>query len=1119
MKGFTAKTRHRPSIPNSYCKQMVSWYSVRIKSLRLNEQFINLSNILILILLLSGDIHENPGPDFDQTDQGNSLSVLHLNVRSIRNKFEFIKDNFSDFDILCFTETHLTNTIMTDDLYLDGFQKVIFRKDVSAHSSGLLIYVSDGLLVEPKAELEANLDESLWIQIKHKGELLLLCNAYRPPNTPVNFWNRLNVAIDRAFEISTNIVIVGDLNEDQLNIHNHNLKDIMLLNNLINVIEVPTRITNTSQTLLDPIVIQSTMRVLHCGVIETPNEISDHFATYILLPFSYKHSTAFKRTVWLYNKGDFEKLNMLIFSTNWQFLEEDTLDNACESFTSVFIDLLKKCIPCKEVTIRPNDKPWYDSEIRKYSRKRDRLRNIATKSGNLNHWNKYKHLRNKVNNLKKHAKEQFYNNLEDSVIEMNDTNPRQYWKLVKHFMKSNRGAEIIPPLKTTLDSGEEIFSFTDLQKANTLNDYFVSMSTLNDDTTSLPVFVAKTLNSLNTINIEESEICDVIKVLIVNKAAGHDMISHKMLKMTCDTIVKPLQILFNRSLTEGIFPSLWKKAVVMPLFKKGPPEEPSNYRPISLLSTVGKIMERVVFKHLFNFFHANNLIYNLQSGFLPRHSTVFQLIDIYNQICQGFDAKQYTCMVFCDISKAFDRVWHKGLIFKLKQNGINGNLLKWLSNYLSNRTQQVFIGSSMSELKTLKAGVPQGSVLGPLLFLIYVNDIVDHLISIARLFADDTSLSFTSNNVQDIEGILNHDLRYISVWAKQWLVDFNPNKTEAIFFSCTDIDKPNLIFNNILVAFVENHKHLGLTFSYNGKWHSHIENILSSASKMLGVLRSLKFKLKRKTLNQLYISYLRPLVEYASVVWDGCTVGEKQQLERFQYEAARIVTGLTRSVSIENLMSEIGWLPLSDRRKFQKLVIMFKMYNGIAPEYLCNLLPPLVNERTTYNLRSGENISLLRKRTEVFSRSFIPSGIELWNNLPQSIRSVNTVEIFKSKLKENMFSVPKIPRYFIQGTRVESVYHCRIRNRCSNLNKDLYDNHLKDSPACDCGTDVEDAEHYFFRCDIYTIQRIRFFHSSRRFHPLGVQFLLYGSDQLSEEDNITFFSYVHEYIRETKRFS
>lgn len=261
------------------------------------------------------------------------------------------------------------------------------------------------------------------------------------------------------------------------------------------------------------------------------------------------------------------------------------------------------------------------------------------------------------------------------------------------------------------------------------------------------------------------------------------------------------------------------------------------------------------------------------------------------------------------------------------------------------------------------------------------------------------------------------------------------------------------------------------------------------------------------------------MVEYASVVWDGCTAGEKQQLERFQYEAARIVTGLTRSVSIENLMSEIGWLPLSERRKFQKLVIMFTMYNGIAPEYLCNLLPPLVNQRTMYNLRSGENISVLSKRTEIFSRSFIPSGIEGWNSLPPSIRFVNTVEIFKSRLKEYLFSTPKIPRYFIQGTRVESIYHCRIRNRCSNLNKDLYDNHLRDSPICDCGTDIEDAEHYFFRCDLYTNQRIRFFQLSRRFHPLGVQFMLYGSDQISEEDNINFFSYVHEYIKETKRFS
>ena len=275
-------------------------------------------------------------------------------------------------------------------------------------------------------------------------------------------------------------------------------------------------------------------------------------------------------------------------------------------------------------------------------------------------------------------------------------------------------------------------------------------------------------------------------------------------------------------------------------------------------------------------------------------------------------------MIVCDISKAFDRVWHRGLLFKLKQNGINGLLLDWIENYLSHRTQKVFIGSSMSNLKYTSAGVPQGSVLGPLFFLVYVNDIIENLLSISRLFADDTSLAFTSSNLQDLEGILNHDLQIISAWAKQWLVDFNPNKTEAILFTLEqNIDPPLLLFDQTQVKFVDHHKHLGLTFSFNGKWHEHINAILSSAAKILGMMRRLKFTLNRKSLNQIYLSFLRPLMEYASSVWDSCTVYEKDSLKKLQNEAARIVTGLTRSVSLANLYSEIGWLSLSDRRSYQ----------------------------------------------------------------------------------------------------------------------------------------------------------------------------------------------------------
>ena len=200
--------------------------------------------------------------------------------------------------------------------------------------------------------------------------------------------------------------------------------------------------------------------------------------------------------------------------------------------------------------------------------------------------------------------------------------------------------------------------------------------------------------------------------------------------------------------------------------KRGDRFIPANNRPVSLLSNLGKIQERIVFKRLYNHLHSNNLLFNYQSGFRSGHSTNFQLIDIFHHICQSFDEKQYSCMIFCDMSKAFDKVWHKGLLFKLRQNGIKGKLLAWISNYLSSRKQRVKINSATSSLLSVNAGVPQVSVLGPLLFLVYVNDIAENLLSLVRLFADDSSLFFSATNLKDTEGVINHDLSLISEWSK-----------------------------------------------------------------------------------------------------------------------------------------------------------------------------------------------------------------------------------------------------------------------------------------------------------------------------------------------------------------
>ena len=318
---------------------------------------------------------------------------------------------------------------------------------------------------------------------------------------------------------------------------------------------------------------------------------------------------------------------------------------------------------------------------------------------------------------------------------------------------------------------------------------------------------------------------------------------------------------------------------------------------------------------------------------------------------------------------------------------------------------------------------------------------------------------------------------------------------------------------------MDHHKHLGVTLSHDTKWHEHINSILSSAARILGMMRKLKYSISRKSLNQIYISFLRPVLEYSAVVWDGCTLYEKESLEKIRHEAARIVTGLTRSVSIEKLYSEIGWLSLSERRKYQKLIITFKSKLGMLPSYLSDLFPQIVGTSSRYNLRNASDYVVFNRRTERFSRSFIPSSVELWNSLPEQIRNADTLSTFKHYLLTYYFSTIPFPKYFAQGNRQLTVLHARLRNGCSSLNFDLYRNRIRTDSVCDCGSEREDAEHFFFQCHNYNKDRLRLFQKTRRFHPLNLETLLYGRDTLSYDDNLEIFKHVQQFIRDTHRFN
>ena len=237
-----------------------------------------------------------------------------------------------------------------------------------------------------------------------------------------------------------------------------------------------------------------------------------------------------------------------------------------------------------------------------------------------------------------------------------------------------------------------------------------------------------------------------------------------------------------------------------------------------------------------------------------------------------------------------------------------------------------------------------------------------------------------------------------------------------VFSGTKNVQLPNLVFNDVRISFVDNRKHLGLTLSSNGNWKEHISNLCRSASQLVGMMRTLKFRLKRDSLNQIYVSFLRPVLEYASVVWENCTMYEKENLDKILIEAARIVTGITRSASINKIYKETGWLTLENRRKYQKLILIYKIINGLTPEYLHEIFPQNVSMRTSYHLRNIYQIDSIACRTELFAKSFITSAVSLWNELPEEVNSFRSLSSFKSYILRS-FAVPVVPKYFFVGQR------------------------------------------------------------------------------------------------------
>ncbi|MEO1917916.1 MAG: reverse transcriptase family protein, partial [Candidatus Thioglobus sp.] len=488
---------------------------------------------------------------------------------------------------------------------------------------------------------------------------------------------------------------------------------------------------------------------------------------------------------------------------------------------------------------------------------------------------------------------------------MNDpsTSQKSYWKIINRVM-NKCSAPKIPPILVN-----NIFVLKCSEKAKLFNDFFSKQCMPNVTSSVLPPLNLLTDKKIDYITIQYEEIISLIRNLNPNKATGSDGISGQMLLLCDNSVVLPLKIIFQNILVTSTYPDLWKLANVTPIFKKGDKQLIKNYRPISLLPICGKIFEKIVFNNLYSYLNVNNLITKNQSGFRPGDSTTNQLLYLVNEIHKAFeDPKSLEVRaVFLDISKAFDKVWHDGLIFKLKQNGISGTLLKLFENYLHNRKQRVVLNGFSSDYSLIASGVPQGSVLGPLLFLIYINDLESNIKSNIKFFADDTMLFSIVKEPVISANDLNHDLGMIYQWAHQWKMDFNPDPTKQateVLFSCKkkSPNHPQLFFNGSAVVKANEQKHLGLILQSGLSFEKHISEKIIKAKKNVGILKHLSKFLPLKSLDQMYKALVRPHLDYCDIIYHipsiihqpplGVTLNSlMMKVERIQYQAALAITG------------------------------------------------------------------------------------------------------------------------------------------------------------------------------------------------------------------------------------
>lgn len=958
-------------------------------------------SLLILVLLLLCVNIINVDEDKKKADvlkdllKKKGVSILHQNVRGLLyNKPAIEELTFSnkDIDVLTLSETHISTDEDNDNLYhISGyhFEK---RNRQNGKGGGVAMYVKDSINYIRRTDLESETLENIVIEIiLSTSKDFLIASYYKPPQSSKylqkNYNELFNESLTRL-SLSKEVILLGDLNVDFLKASdNREFKSVLKENGFTQIIKDATRVTKESRTLIDIIATNRPETISTSAVI--PSSISDH--DLIACKRKLNHQKFASKTIKCrnYKSYDHNAMNEEFQQVNWYpVLTAPDVNIAVDIFNTIVKDIFDKHAPIIEKRIKGRPCPWMDDELKSIMNRRDQLLRKVRKTNSDDDWKNYKSLRNRCNNLTKKAKGAYHRN----VINENRLNPKNFWNSIKEIF----------PTKTGTRNSTTINLKSNKRLAENFADYYASaVCKLKSIKFKLKNFVWNCPRKVSLRTNKTFEFGYVSKVFIGNylkkikrnKSTGLDDLPPGMLKDCREYIITPLHHIINLSLQSKIVPSAWKQAKIVPIFKSGDKEKAENYRPISVLPVLSKLLEKAVHDQLLTFLESNKLLNDSQFGYREKRSTQLATTLFVDEIRQAAENGKMVGALFLDLSKAFDTISHDVILTKLCNYGVASAETQWFTDYLFNRNQKVQIGSQYSSSFSLTCGVPQGSILGPLLFLVFFNDFQEHLTETHCIqYADDTVIYAAHENVNTIEDILNSESKNILTYCRnnELILNLKKGKTETVLFGTAKrLSKQTkqsltVTIDGSPVHNVNSYTYLGNHLDVNLNLNCNFEKAYKKATGRLNLLSKLRCYINVQAAYKIYEMVIVPILMYSTMISLQLTATQLKKLNSFDNRANKIIGG------------DVKLRKLESRMKMQACNVVKKCLDGKLCEQFENYFE--INEHSKRTRNRNKLLKLPKIKLEFGRKSFRFQGAKIFNNLPLEIRGNQNATEFRRGL-------------------------------------------------------------------------------------------------------------------------